>query len=153
MPSQDLEPDTERVLADIGELKNDVEVNIQTLTGIADIGDLTKHLKETLWPTLESIVDRLSDLASVVDTNEEALLELAEDRGDSLTPETSKDVLGVLVVAAYIAEALGQRITPADPPELKKKLADFQRDLARVTELVQDATLDADDADEDEDDK
>lgn len=151
MPAQDFqEIDTESVLRDIRELKTDVQQNMQSLVGITDMGDLTKHLKDFLWPTLEAIVDRVSDVADIVNVNEDAMLELAEGEGDQLTPETSKSILAVLVVASAITQALEQRITPADPAELTEKIATFKRELAAVIELVNDATLESDDDTEDD---
>lgn len=150
MSNTDQEIDTQRVLSDIRELKEDVAQNMRTLVGIVDIGDMLKHLRETLWPTIESLIDRISDLADIVDVNEDAMLELANEQGDQLTPETAKEVLTIFVLASAITEALKQRLTPADPPELAEKIATFEKELARVTELVEDSVLDSDDDDEDD---
>lgn len=142
------------VRRDIAELSRDLQANMKELVGISDVGDLVKHMKNTLWPTLEATIDRLGELADIVDVNEEAMIEMASEESDVLTQETGTKIAQALVIGSAIAAALEARITPADGPEIAEHVADYKKLAEELLETVNDITIvTADNEEEDDDDE
>lgn len=99
------------------ELRADLRRNMQDANTVID--DQTRgHLKNTLWPFLEAIID-------VVEEMDDAVAELVDQQEDYLQPETAA------VFAAVIQSSLGL------VAELRKRAAGDANIMAAITQHEQ----------------
>lgn len=137
-------------------LKQDLRENmaqLATLNGLTSNEDLIKHLRETLWPTLESIVDELEEV-------DECVADLVSGAEDILQPETAQVFAAVIASAAVVAAALKVRIDPQADAKLMHLVTELEANLKNANEIMQEIVIDdgsdldeeGDDGDEEEDD-
>jgi hypothetical protein len=138
------------LVRDARQLQMDVIEGAKTLRGITDVGDLVKHLTDTLWPTLEALADQA--VANAVDNDEldNAVIELAEGEGEMLTPETAGIFANMILSAREIADELEKRLLANDTP-IKAKVKAFRALLDAGEAQLEELTVgDGDDDDDDE---
>lgn len=85
----------------LDELRNDLKANMAALVKITP-GETRDHLKETLWPFLEALVD-------VVDEIDDAVAELVDQQEDYLQPETAGVFAAVIQSSLQLAAELKKR--------------------------------------------
>lgn len=134
---------------DLGELKKDLALNIRDTDGITDVGDVTRHLKNTLWPFLEAVVARIDETVAELDDLDGAVVELASEEGDMLSQETAGVFANAFMMAEKLADALKARLRP-DEAELSSELDQFKVLLARCMETLNDVVA-GDDSEDDDD--
>jgi len=120
---------------EIEDLSKDLNLNIRDLVGIGDVGDVTKHLKETLWPFLQSLVEKMGAIVVELNDVDEAVLELAEEEGDLLTPTTAGVFANIFLIGDKLADALKARLTPAET-ELAQQIDAFKVLLVSANETL-----------------
>lgn len=126
----------------LDELRKDLAANVKTMVGITEVSDLVAHLRHTLWPFLEAVVDEMVDL-------EEGLLELAEEHGDMLTTETAGIFANVILISVKLADALKDRLR-ADELDLGQQIDAFKVLCDEATTTLADITVtEMDDEEED----
>jgi ABC-type transporter Mla subunit MlaD len=130
----------------VNQLKSDLARNIRSLSGTADV---TAHLRDTLWPWLESLLDEIGEI-------DEAVGELVDQAEDFLQPDTAAIFANVIQACAALAGELRKR-APGDQA-LAMSLAQADQivqaaaaKLAEITGLSDGDEDDEDDEDEDED--
>jgi predicted RecB family endonuclease len=89
-------------------LQEDLKANVASLkdlTALSSVDDIVNHLKNTLWPFQESVLEQLEDLDGCV----EDLLNNAED---ILQPETGAKFLAVASGGLTLVAELKKRLQP-----------------------------------------
>lgn len=143
------EPQTEAPETELAQgaraLLNDIRDASKSIVGITDIGDLTKHLKDELWPTLEAIGEQLVANADDNEDLDNAVLELAEGEGEMLTAETAGVFANVFLQGEDIAAELEKRLG-ANDGALRIKIAAFKKLVSSAQDTLAELTVgDADD--------
>lgn len=127
-------------------LKEDLKLNLAEVAALdpaVDTPTLVAHLKNTLWPTLEAIVDELAEV-------DDCVADLVSGE-DILQEDTATVFAAVLAGAATVAAALKVRITREAEPQLYKVLTELEGNIAAANEIMEDIVVGAD-ADDEEDD-
>jgi threonine dehydratase len=132
----------------IESLKADLSANLQTLVALdpatATAGDLVKHLKETLWPFLESVVDETAEV-------DDCVADLISGAEDIMQPETAEVFAAVVAGAVAVAGALRKFITPETEPQLWKVVDELEKNCKSAETIMAEIVIDTgDDEDEDE---
>jgi hypothetical protein len=136
----------------IEKLREDMRESTSQLAALAAPGlapsveSVVSFLRLTLWPTIEAVVDELSDVDGCVE-------DLLNDSEDILQPKTAELFAALVVAGREIAAELGKRLTSsASDADAKKLVAGFA-DLSNAAEAaIQEITIPDDDEDgEDED--
>lgn len=128
-------------------LKADLQSNLQTLTTMGPLtssADIVLHLKNTLWPFVESLVTE-------VEEQDECIENLLNGAEEIIHPETAKVFANVIVAGLGIAKALEDQ-SPGNAAV--KRAVDAFRGMCKVAqETLEEVTVleDPDDEDEDED--
>lgn len=130
-------------------LRADLKANMQQLAALGGPGttadDIAKHLREVLWPTLESVVDEMESIDGCVE-------DMLSGSEDILQPETGEKFAAIIVGAAAVATALRSRITREAEPQLSKVIDELLRNCKTGEEILEEIVVDADDIDDDETD-
>ena len=132
-------PETE-LAQNARELLANIAAGAKTIVGITDIGDLTKHLRDELWPVLEAIGEQL---VANADDNEEldnAVLELAEREGEMLSTETAGVFANIFLGSEEICAELEKRLGPSDGA-LRAKIAAHKKLLTAGQEALAEITV------------
>lgn len=130
-------------------LREDLKSNIASLkdlTALSPLDDYAKHLKDTLWPFMESMLEQIEDLDGCV----EDLLNHAED---ILQPETGALFLTVVTGGLGLVGELKKRLGPGDDPKILAAIAEFEKNANEATAVLTEITIPVQDEDEDEDDE
>jgi hypothetical protein len=135
-------------------LQEDLKANVaaaRDLTVLSSIDDIAKHLKNTLWPFMESMVEQIEDLDGCVE-------DLLNHTEDILQPETGAQFLVTINGGLGLMGELKKRLGPGDDPKILAAIAEFEKNandmIGTLTEITIPVEDDEDpDADEDEDDK
>lgn len=147
-------------------LKNDLKQNLADLAALkpeiagADpslgVKDVISHLKNTLWPMLEAMVDEMSEM-------DEVLGDMVTNSEDILQPDTAAIFSAVIAGASTIAAALKVRITREAEPQLYKIVEELESNVKEATEIMKEIVIDdgsdfgegegEDDEEDDEDDE
>jgi hypothetical protein len=90
----------------LDELRDDLKANMAGLLKITP-GEIRDHLKETLWPFLEALVD-------VVDEIDDAVAELVDQQEDYLQSETAAVFAALVQSSLMIAGELRKRAAGDD---------------------------------------
>src|SRR5262249_20279594 len=110
-------------------------------------GELVRHLKNTLWPFLETVVTE-------VEEQDEIIEDLVQGATDILHPETAR-VFGMVIVTGL---ALAKSLEEARPGDsaVKKAIEQFRGFCKTASDTLEEITIPEDDAasgeDEDDDD-
>lgn len=109
--------------------------------------ELATHLLNTMWPTLENIVDEMDEL-------DEGLYSVLNGEQDILQLETGKAFMTFLVSATQLVAALRGRINRDDPQRLAllQAIATFDKLALEVKETLELITVSDEDDDEDAED-
>lgn len=143
------ETEVSPLVRDARQLVEDVRQGAKDIVGITDIGDLTKHLRETLWPTLEALAEINETTANEIDELDGAVIELAEGDGEMLTAETAGVFATLLLNAKEITAELEKRLTANEGP-MKAKVAAFYKLIEACEAQLDELTVVADDDDDDD---
>lgn len=143
------ETEVSPLVRDARQLVSDVQQGAKDIVGITDIGDLTKHLKDTLWPTLEALAELTETTANEIDELDGAVIELAEGDGEMLTPETAGVFANLLLSGKDIAAELEKRLTANEGP-MKAKVAAFYKLIAACEAQLDELVVEGVDDDDDE---
>lgn len=131
-------------------LRADLNANIASLKDMGALtttADLVGHLKNTLWPFQEMLVEHIEELDGCV----EDLLNHAED---ILQPETGAVFAAVVVGGLLLAGELKKRLTVADDPKIRAVIAEFEQTCAVAQATLAEIVIPDDEAeDEDEEDE
>jgi hypothetical protein len=142
-------------------LKSDLGRNMKALAAKIEggriTGDVAGHLRDTLWPFLEAVVDEVVQLREEHDEMGEAVDSLIEGGDDQLHEDTATKILTCVGAGIGIAEKFKERLDPNNPDdaELLSNIAAYHMVAQEVAALVDDITIrdgDADDGDDDESD-
>lgn len=130
-------------------LQEDLKANVASLkdlTALSSVDDIVNHLKNTLWPFQESVLEQLEDLDGCV----EDLLNNAED---ILQPETGAKFLAVASGGLTLVAELKKRLQPGDE-KLSAVIAEFEANANEMVGILNEITIPVIDGDEegDEDD-
>lgn len=141
------------------QLRADLKANLKNLKtdlgSLATTQDVCKHLRDTLWPFLESIVDNVEEL-------DEGIIDLAENSGDMLQPDSAAGLKTTLAGSVGLVAQLRMRLkpdwqeTPASRQQMEAMLLEHEKALGEAIEFVDAVTVverDDDDDDEDEGDE
>lgn len=132
----------------IDTLRDDLKANmmaLKDLNALSSNEDIIKHLKNVLWPYMESMVDQIEDVDGCV----EDLLNHAED---ILQPETGALFLAVITGAVSLANELKARLTPADT-KLAAAIAELEKNANEATAVLTEITIPVEDDEEDDEDE
>ena len=128
-------------------LQEDYKANVASLkdlNAMSSVDDIINHLKNTLWPFQESVLEQLEDLDGCV----EDLLNNAED---ILQPETGAKFLAVATGGLMLVNELKRRLQPADDPKLSAAIAEFETNANEMVATLNDITIPVLDDDEEDD--
>lgn len=134
------------------DLQSDLASNmeaVKNLTALSNISDVVDHLKQTLWPMLEAMVNEHADLDA-------ALADLYHNAEDILQYETGKLFAAVVVGAEFMMTELANRA--GNDARLLKAIKELREKCKEAKEIIEEITLpedpdgDEDDEDEDEED-
>lgn len=108
--------------------------------------DLVRHLKLTLYPTLESLAEEIGEL-------DECVIDLIEGVDDVLSTETSAVFAGIITGGAVLIAELEKRA--AGDAAIAKMITEWRALAAEGTSVLQEITIDLSDVDDadDEDDE
>lgn len=136
------------------QLKIDLKDNIKSLNQLGALTtapELVAHLQNTLWPTLESIVEEMEEQDGCIE-------DLMNGSEDILQPDTGNRIMVTLVAAVTLVNELRARLQPHETAQMKA-VAEFDRLANDCIATVQEITIPEDDQDpaeledaEDEDD-
>lgn len=129
-------------------LKEDLKQNLATLTTmneLSSVGDVVNHLKNTLWPTLESIVDELAEV-------DDCVADMVNNAEDILQPETAEVFAAVLAASAVVAAALKPMLDPAKDADMINLVAELERNIKKANAIMQEIVIDDVDPEYDDDD-
>ena len=144
-------------------LKDDLKANLSTLSLIATpppgavatnadtllvAEQLVRHLKDTLWPFLESVVDEVAEI-------DECVADVISGAEDILQPETAEIFAAIIAGAVACAATLKSRIDPAAEPQIYKMIAELEKNCKTGESLMAEIVIDTgdDEAEEDDDDE
>lgn len=134
-------------------LKADLKANTDTLFALDPMtttpGDLVKHLRETLWPFLESVVEEAAEI-------DECVADIISGAEDILQPETAEIFAAIITGAIAVAAALKGRINRETDPGLYKVVEELERNCKAGEALMQEIVVDTgedEEADEDDEDE
>lgn len=133
-------------------LKNDLKLNMAELAqldeNLATPKDVVRHLKGSLWPTLDAIVEELDEVDSCV-------ADIVDGIDEILTPESAGVFSAVIAGCSTVLAALESRVTRAQEPELFKVIDELKKNMNRGTEILADVVVgeSEDDYEDDEDDE
>lgn len=142
------ETEVSPLVRDARQLLADVREGAKTLIGVTDVGDLKKHLEDTLWPTLEALAELHETTANEIDEIDNAVVELAEGDGEMLTPETAGLFANLILSGKDIAAELEKRLTANEGP-MKAKVAAFLKLNAACEAQLEELVVETD-GDDDE---
>lgn len=129
-------------------LKEDLKQNLATLTTmneLSSVGDVVNHLKNTLWPTLESIVDELAEV-------DDCVADMVNNAEDILQPETAEVFAAVLAASAVVAAALKPMLDPDKDADMINLVAELERNIKKANAIMQEIVIDDVDPEYDDDD-
>lgn len=135
---------TEQLKADLKESLATVKAMDPTTTTAAD---LVRHLKDTLWPTIEAVIDEIED----IDGSVEELADTLDGESEYLSEATGAVFAGIIAAGLAIA---GEAEKLALPDPLKQAIGEFRQLCRQGAEKLNEIVIpDPDDVDEgDEDD-
>lgn len=128
-------------------LQEDLKANMSAareMNAISSVDDVVKHLKNTLWPFMESMVEQMEDLDGCV----EDLLNHAED---ILQPETGAQFLATINGGLGLMGELKKRLGPGDDPNITAAIAEFEKNANEMIGTLTEITIPVDDEGDDED--
>ena len=132
-------------------LAADLKANIAEaakLSGLSSMEEVTRHLKDVLWPTLEAVVEEMKEIDGCV-------ADMVHGAPEMLHPESGEVFAGVIAGAVAVSAALKQRITREAEPALYKVIDELEANCVEANGILEDIVLeevdDDDDDDEDED--
>lgn len=131
---------------DIETIRADLAANTQAakdLNALSTIDDIANHLKNTVWPFQECLVDQLEDLDGCIE-------ELMNHEADILQPETGAQFLAVFTSGLLLVGELKKRLGPGDD-KLRQAIGEFENNTAEATAILTDITIPEIDDEEDED--
>jgi len=129
-------------------LQEDLKANLaglRDLNALSSVDDVVKHLKNSLWPFLESAVEQMEDLDGCIE-------DLLNNHEDILQPETGELFTTVVTSALILIGELKKRLGPGDDPRIAASIAEFERNANQMIGTLQEITIpEIDDDDEDVD--
>jgi len=134
----------------IESLKADLSANVQTLIALqpetTTAADIVKHLKETLWPFLESVVDESAEI-------DDCVADLISGAEDILQPETAEVFAAVIAGAVAVSDALKKFITREAEPQLYKVVEELEKNCKSAETIMAEIVIDTGDDEDDEGDE
>lgn len=109
----------------------------------ATIADVLKHLNDTFWPMVSNVVDEVCD----IDESVSAMYEQAED---TLQPDTSAQLQGVIAGAQILVAELKTRV--GNDARLLAAIKEWNAKAVEALEDIQEITVTPDPDEEEEDD-
>lgn len=138
---------TEQLKADLRESLATVKAMDPATTTPADI---VRHLKDTLWPTIEATIDEIDE----IDGSVEELTNTLDGESEYLSEGTGAVFAGIIAAGLAIA---GEVEKLAIPEPMKQAIAEFRTLCRRGAETLEEIVIpDADepgDGDDDNDDE
>lgn len=153
MPAADLKSD---IKANVAELENLKGADGEPLALTATEQLLVSHLKNTLWPFVDALVDQISEHEAALEESDdlieelgEAIDDLTENRGSVLMPAEA----GVFAVVVQLSrDLIGELKRGARPSEDKIHALGIACDAAEKTIQQITINVDLDDAEDDGED-
>lgn len=133
-------------------LKADLKSNLETLRlmvpGVASPDELVRHLKDTLWPMLESIVEEVAEI-------DDCMNDIVSGAEDILQPETAEVFAGIIAGALAVAAALKMKVgnDTEEDRQLRKVIGELEANCRAGEELLKDVVIDPGDDDDGEDEE
>lgn len=132
-------------------LRSDLTRNVAVVKLMARTEGLTpdvlaSHLRDALWPFLESLVDEMSEQADALD-------EITRGEADILTEETGQSIAATVTMAVALVAELQKRL--ADTPNdklLLQQINTFYVSAKQTEQVLRDITI-PDDEDEEDDEE
>lgn len=131
-------------------LKADLKANLAELAQMSELtvsaADILKHLKGTLWPMLEAVVDETSEI-------DDCVADMIAGAEDILQPETAEVFAAIIAGAKVAAAAVRTNIPKEQNPQLHKIMDELEKNLVAGEEIMKEIVIDpGDDADDDDED-
>jgi hypothetical protein len=120
----------------LDEIRADLARNMKAASAVTDPAT-REHLKDTLWPFLEALVDTLDEI-------DDAVAELVDQQEDYLQPETAAVFAAVVQSSLQLLQQLAP-LVPRDNSELLKQIAEHEQLCAHAVEVLGSVTMVADD--------
>lgn len=137
----------------IEQLRKDMKESTEALARLATTPgvpptaeSLASFIHLTMWPTMEAVVDELSDVDGCV----EDLLNSSED---ILQPETAELFAALVVSGRAVAAELSKRLTVSPADAETRKLVEGFLELSKAAEAAISEITVPEDEDDDEDDE
>jgi hypothetical protein len=138
-------------------LKEDLKLNLAELAKmtpeLTTPAEIVNHLKDTLWPTIEALVDELAEV-------DDCVADMIQGAEDILQPETAAVFTAIVAASKVVAEGLKTRMAAANEnnPPLAKVISELEKNLAEGEALLREIVIDdgesfEDDEGEDGDDE
>jgi hypothetical protein len=118
------------------QLKTDLKKNGDNLSRMGPLtttGDLVSFLRDTLWPTIEALVDETAEIDGCV----EDILHGAED---ILQSETAQLFAGLIVGGVALVAELKKRLRP-DETKLLAAIGEFEQLAGVAREALEEITV------------
>jgi hypothetical protein len=115
----------------------------KSLSALSSMSDVVDHLKSTLWPMLEAIVNEHVELDAVVG-------DLYEHSEDILQMETAKVFAAVIASGLVLAEELRTRV--GNDKRLLAAIGEFKAKANEAREILEEITIPDDPEDDTEED-
>lgn len=148
-------------MSTIETLQEDLRANMSAareLNAASSVGDLAEHIKNTMWPFMEAVVEQVEELDGCVE-------DLLNQTEDILQPETGAQFVAVVQSALVLMGELKKRLGPGpDDQKVDAAVTEFFGNANDMIAMLQEITVpvvedgdaedqDADEAEDDEDDE
>ncbi len=130
-------------------LQADIKANVvelAKLSALSSVSEVVNHLKDALWPTLEALVEEVTEIDDCVAESVSGMAEL-------LHPESGAVLSAVVTGAVAVAAQLKARITAESEPQLYKVIAELEKNCKLANDILEEIVLEEDDEEDDEDDE
>lgn len=132
----------------IEDLRRDLKSNLAEVSKIGD-GAVARHLRDTLWPFLEAMLDDVEEM-------DDAVGELVQQQEDYLQAETATNFVALVQLGRQIAAELAKRASGEEDAlrmcgAYEKLAIDAMGVLEQITVMPSDESASDDNADEDAD--
>jgi hypothetical protein len=125
-------------------LRADMRANIGSLSSFgptSTVGELAAHLRNTLWPMLEAMVDEVEEIDDVV-------AGIVSNSEDILQPDTSAMLVAVISGAmVLVTQQLEKRVNKDAEGKVWAAIKEWRQLAAKSLELLSEITLPEDDGD------